>query len=138
LPETTRNYPENAPLSPRQERAALELAVGRSRADAAKWARVSVESVKRWHREVPAFPRRVHELRSELTSQALGRLIDAQVSAAETLGYLSRKSRSEMIRLSAARAILEMSTKLRESVEFEERLKKLEQRDEPQRSSVAA
>jgi len=47
-------------------------------------------------------------------------------SAADTLGFLSRKGKSEMVRLSAARAVLELAAKTRENVEMEERLQSLE------------
>jgi hypothetical protein len=62
-----------------------------------------------------------------MTSRALGRLVDAMASAAETLGHLSRKGKSEMVRLGAARAILELGPRLQETVEHEERLRALEQ-----------
>jgi hypothetical protein len=55
-----------------------------------------------------------------MTSQALGRLVDSMVNAAETLRYLARKGKSEMVRLSAARSVIELGHKLRESVELEE------------------
>ncbi len=138
MPGIDQNSPEIRALSPKQEAAALHLAAGRSRRDAAKRTRISVASIKNWVATQPAFSRRITELRSEMTAQALGRLTDGAVSAAETLGYLARKSRSEQVRLMAARAVLEMSTRLRETVEFEERLKRLEEQREPQRAPAAA
>jgi hypothetical protein len=32
-----------------------------------------------------------------MTARALGRLVDSMASAADTLGYLSRKGKSEMV-----------------------------------------
>ena len=61
-----------------------------------------------------------------MTQRALGTLVDQMVSAADTLGYLCRKGKSEMVRLTAARSILELGTKLRETVELEERIANLE------------
>jgi hypothetical protein len=68
-----------------------------------------------------------------MTSRALGRLVDAMASPAETLGHLSRKGKSEMVRLSAVRAVLELGTKLRECVALEERIAALEGRQEQRR-----
>jgi hypothetical protein len=61
-----------------------------------------------------------------MTNQALGRLIADMASAAETLGFLSRKAKSETVRLGAARALLELGNKLRESNELEQRIAALE------------
>ena len=49
------------------------------------------------------------------------------------MSHLSRKGKSETVRLSAARAVLELGTKLRESVELEERIAALEGRNEQRR-----
>ena len=122
----TPNDPDNMAFSPRQEAVALSVASGLSLAAAARSAKVVVPTAKRWSRLQPAFRRRVQELRAEMTSQALGRLVDSMVGAADTLSYLSRKGKSEMVRLSAARAILEMANRTREAVELEERLQALE------------
>jgi hypothetical protein len=124
--ETGPNGTKNGVLSPKQEAAALALAAGRTRDGAARSAGCGTTTVKTWLHDQPAFGRRVQELRAEMTSMALGRLVDNMASASETLGYLSRKGRSEMVRLSAARAVLELGHKLRESVELEERIASLE------------
>lgn len=124
---TIPNHPENETvLSTRQEAVALGVAGGLSLAAAARKAKVGVPTAKNWSAKSPDFRRRVQELRSEMTSQALGRLVDGMVSAAETLGFLSRKGKSEMVRLSAARSILELGTKLRETVELSDRIDALE------------
>src|SRR5262245_33570850 len=99
------NDTENGALTPRQEAAALCVASELSLAAAARKAKVAVPTAKRWSATLPAFRRRVQDLRAEMTSQALGRLVDGMVSAADTLGYLARKGKSEMVRLSAARAV---------------------------------
>jgi len=126
--QTIPNNPDNMAFSPRQESVALGVASGLSLAAAARSAKVGVPTAKRWSRLEPAFRRRVQELRAEMTSQALGRLVDSMVGAADTLSYLSRKGKSEMVRLGAARAILKMANKTREAVELEERLQALESR----------
>ena len=56
------------------------------------------------------------------------KLVDGMVGAAETLDYLCREGKSEMVRLSAARAVLELGNRLRETVELEERIAALEGR----------
>ncbi len=58
--------------------------------------------------------------------QALGAVASAGVTAAQTLRDLLRAS-SESVRLGAARSVLELGSRLRESVELEERLSRLEQ-----------
>jgi hypothetical protein len=55
----------NGPLTPRQERAALALAAGATIADAAGRNGCGARTVKRWLAELPAFRRRVGELRGE-------------------------------------------------------------------------
>jgi protein involved in polysaccharide export with SLBB domain len=125
-PETAPNGTEKGDLTPKQEAAALALASGRTLADAAKASGAGQRTIKTWNASLPAFPRRINELRAEMTSRAVGRLADGMASAAETLGFLSRRGRSEMVRLSAARTVLELGNKLRETVELEERIAALE------------
>jgi hypothetical protein len=127
-PDSAGNGRENGGLSPKQEAAALSLAVGRTIEDAAGESGAGSRTIRTWLRDEPAFPRRVSELRAEMTARAVGRLADGMASAADTLGYLCRKARSETVRLGAARALLELGNKLRESVELEDRLTALEAR----------
>jgi hypothetical protein len=132
-PETALNGPENGVLSPKQEAAALALAAGRTQDQAARASGAGTRTIKTWVATVPAFGRRVTELRAEMTSRALGRLVDGMASAADMLGFLSRKGKSEMVRLSAARAVLELGSRLRESVELEKRIAALETNEAPKR-----
>ncbi len=125
-PETAPNRPGIAVLSPKQEAAALALAAGLPLRVAAKQSGAGERTIKTWTATTPAFNRRVAELRADMTSRALGRLADGMAGAADTLGYLSRKGKSETVRLGAARAILELGTKLREAVEMEARIAALE------------
>lgn len=127
-PRTAPNSPENGTLTPRQEGAALALARGLSLPDAARESRAGVRTIKSWTASLPAFSRRVQQLRSEMTGRALGKLADNMASAADTLGYLARKAKSETIRLGASRAILELGVKFRESTELAERITALESR----------
>jgi hypothetical protein len=125
-PETASTGTKSGTLSPKQEAAALALAAGRTQDEAARTCGAGTRTIKTWLHDRPAFARRIQELRAQMTSQALGRLVDSMVNAAKTLAYLSRKGKSEMVRLSAARAVLELGHKLRESVELEERIGALE------------
>lgn len=113
-------------LSPKQEAVAVSLAAGMTIQAAAAKHKAGLTTVKTWLSTLPAFPRRVSELRGEMTTQALGRLIDGMTSAADTLGFLARKGKSETVRLMAARAVIELGTKMREAAQLEERVAALE------------
>jgi hypothetical protein len=60
-----------------------------------------------------------------MIGQALGKMADGMTKAAETLRALL-DAQAESIRLAAARSFLELTVKLRESVELENRLATLE------------
>jgi hypothetical protein len=73
-----------------------------------------------------AFRRRVAEMRAEMVARALGKLADSAADAVETLrGLLTAPSGT--VRLGAARAILELGNRMRESVELEQRIAALEE-----------
>jgi hypothetical protein len=119
-------------LSPKQEMAAVSLAGGATLEEAAIACSGVARTIKTWS-TLPAFRQKVSEVRSELTSRALGKLVENMTSAADTLGYLSRKSKSENIRLSASRAIIELGTRLRDMVELEARIAALETNEDNRR-----
>jgi len=73
----------------------------------------------------PDFRRRVHEARAALFERAIGRLARAATKAADTLAALLDAD-SESVRLGAARALLELGSKLHESVTLENRIAELE------------
>jgi hypothetical protein len=101
-----------------------QLAAGATRAAAAEAAGVSERTVfRRWQdRE---FRRRVAIARTALVSNAVGQLADAAAEAVQTLRSLLR-SESDNVRLGAARSILELGPRLRESEELAARLDILE------------
>ena len=101
------------------------LAGGATVRDAARSAGVSERTAHR-RLEDAAFARRVAEARAELIAQAVGTLADASTVAASTLRGLL-KAESESVRLGAARSILELAVKLRESEELERRIAALEE-----------
>ncbi|MBI1913223.1 MAG: helix-turn-helix domain-containing protein [Planctomycetes bacterium] len=136
LPDNAGHCREADILAPKQEAAALALACGDSEPEAAREAGCSERTIRNWLHE-PAFTRRIADLRSEMTSRALGKLVDNMVSAADTLGYLCRRGKSEQVRLGAARALLELGVKMRETVELEQRMAALEANQRPAGRRIA-
>jgi hypothetical protein len=107
------------------EALAVALASGQTLRDAAGTAGVSERTAtRRW--ADPVFRRRVAELRGELVGRSLGCLADGMAEAAGVLRQLL-SAQSESVRLGAARSLLELGVKLRESVEIEERLRAVEE-----------
>jgi hypothetical protein len=102
------------------------LASGCTIEAAASASGAAVRTIKSWLAGLPGFRARFDQLRGEMTAHALGRLISSMTVASKTLAFLCRKAQSETVRLGAARAVLEMAVKMRETVELEERIAKLE------------
>lgn len=104
----------------------VAVATGQTVRDAARSASISERTATRRVAE-SGFRRHVADLRAEMVGRAMGKLADGMAQAADVLrGLLAAKS--ESIRLGACRALLELTVKLRENVELEERLRKLEER----------
>ena len=101
------------------------LAAGATKQEAARLAGVGERTIYR-RLEDPDFRRRVDQARSELVTQAVGRLADASAAAVTTLRALLGAD-SESVRLGACRAILDLGLKLRESEELERRIAALEE-----------
>jgi hypothetical protein len=133
-PLTAANGRRTDPLTPRQEAAALALAAGATVGEAARRGNCGGRTIRTWQAGQPAFNRRVQELRAEMTARALGRLVEGMAGAAEALRKLLT-AKSETVRLGAARAIIEMGSRLRETVELEDRLATLEQRQAGRRGA---
>jgi transposase-like protein len=110
----------------KREAAALLLAVGRSVRAVAREAGVNERTIRNWQND-ESFAARVRTLRSEVFARAVGILCGASTKAATMLGKLLR-SDSEKISLAAARAILELGPRLRESDELAARVDELEKR----------
>src|SRR5688500_6143352 len=102
------------------------LAAGATAEAAAKAAGVSESTVHRRLRESD-FRQRVAEARDAMVSRAVARLSDTATLAADGLRELLR-ARSETVRLGAARATLELGSKLREQEDLVERVRALEER----------
>src|SRR5215213_1839174 len=100
------------------------LAAGGTVEAAAKAAGVSETTAYRRQRE-PAFRQRVAEVRDEMVSRAVARLSATSTLAADCLRELL-KAQSETVRLGAARAILELGSRLREQEDLGARIAALE------------
>jgi hypothetical protein len=116
---------ENGTLTPKQDRAALALAGGRTNTEAARESGASVRTITRWQ-TLPAFTRRIDALRDQMTSTALGRLTDGLTIAAVKIHWLTLNARSEQTQLAAARSLMEFATRLRAGFEFRTALAEVE------------
>jgi hypothetical protein len=106
------------------EALALAVASGQTLRAAAEAAGIGERTAtRRW--ADPDFRRRVAELRADMVSRSLGRMADGMAEAADVLRQLLA-AESESVRLGAARSLMELGVKLRESVALEERLAALE------------
>jgi hypothetical protein len=76
----------------------------------------------------PAFQEQLASLRFETVQRSAAMLSAASLEAVKTLVSLQEASVPAPVRLGAARSILEFGSKLRETVELEQRLTALEQR----------
>ncbi len=75
----------------------------------------------------PSFRQEVRHARARMVDSALGQLTDSLTEAGSALRQLL-KSKSDGIRLNAAKALFDIACRLREQTDFEERLSKLEER----------
>jgi hypothetical protein len=76
----------------------------------------------------PGFQDRLRAIRGDLVQRTAGILAAASTMAVKTLLSLQKESVAPNVRLGAARAILEIGSKMREAVEMEERFAVLERR----------
>jgi hypothetical protein len=105
----------------------LALACGATPESAAQKAGVSVRTVYRRLAD-PAFRAQVNEVRADLVRRAASLFTAASMPAIKTITTLQESANSEAVRLTAARATIELGCKLRETVELMERLAALEAR----------
>ncbi len=102
----------------------VALAAGRSIRDAAKDCDISETTCYRRLAD-PGFCRELSRVRSELWGAALNKLADGSTQAAAKLIQLL-DSDDERLQLAAAKAILEAGGKLRDGVDTDLRLQRLE------------
>jgi hypothetical protein len=112
-------------LLPKQEAAALALAKGCSRDVAARESGAKPRTIKAWLL-LPAFKRRVGELRGELTERTLGILADLLTEAAAGLGDLLRdKDTPARLKLDTIRTIFETHIGLTNNAELRAEIEKM-------------
>lgn len=105
----------------------VALACGATVEAAARSAGLSQATVYR-RLEDPEFAQQLRAARSDMVQRAAAMLTAAAMEAVKTLLALQQASTPAAARLGAARAILELGVKLRETAELEERLRVLEER----------
>jgi hypothetical protein len=106
------------------EALALAVATGQTLRDAADAVGIGERTASRRWADA-GFRRRVAHLRAEMVQRAMGKMADGMAEAADTLRQLL-KAEAESVRLGAARSILELGNKLRETVELADRIGELE------------
>jgi hypothetical protein len=115
---------DSAAWTAKQERLALLLAEGKTVKDAATLSEIGERTAFTWlaDRRFQAF---VYQLRGRMLDAALGRLADDATRAVDTFVALLDEETAN-VRLRAALGILGSMGRLREHVEFEQRLLVLE------------
>ena len=107
---------------------AAAIAAGATHADAARTASCSRKTVVRRLRD-PAFRRQIEEARREILDRIAGKTTEAAEAGVAVLKEIALDGDGpRSVRVSAARALLELTLKLRESLQVVERLEELEQR----------
>ncbi len=107
---------------------AFALANGHSVAKWAKEHEIPKRTCYEWARE-DEFKREVAKYRRRVLDRATGLLIKKSVGAIIQIGKLSKNAKQESVQLQAARAILSNMLEVRESLELEERIDALEQKN---------
>jgi hypothetical protein len=105
----------------------LALACGATPEGAAQKSGLSLRTVYRRLAQ-PAFRQRVDQARAEMVRRASGLFTAAGMAAIKTLTTLQESASSEAVRLGAARAIIELGCKLRQTAEVNERMSAVEAR----------
>jgi hypothetical protein len=103
----------------------LALACGATPEHAAQKTGFGLRTVYRRLAE-PDFRARVDAVRAEMVRRVAGLLTAAGIGSIKTFSTLQESAVSEAVRLGAARAIIELGCKVRESVELTERLAAVE------------
>ena len=103
---------------------ALALASGMTAAAAAEQEQVSLRTVRR-RLANPAFRRLVARLRGQMLEAALGRLAENMTRAADKVARLL-DSGNEAVALRAARTLMSLGLRLRDSVELADRIHDIE------------
>jgi hypothetical protein len=102
------------------------LACGATVDNAARSAGIGLSTAHRRLKD-PAFRQRLQQVRADIVQRTTGALTAAATEAVKTLLTLQQPTVSPAVRLGAARAILEIGTRLRDSTELAERIQAIEE-----------
>ncbi len=105
----------------------LALACGANAEAAARQAGVSDSTVRRRLKD-PKFVRKLNKLRAEMHLRIADQLTAAGTEGVRTMVQLMKDTNSGSVRLGAARSVVELSTKVRETADLAVRLSELEER----------
>lgn len=103
----------------------MALACGATIESAARSAGLSTTTAYRRMRD-PEFTAELQKVRADMVQRTAGMLTGAAGEAVKTLLALQASTIPHAVRLGAARAILELGVKLRETAELEERIAAVE------------
>ena len=117
---------ENGKVTARQEKAIIELlnSTNKSISGVAKKLQIGERTIHSWLKQ-PGFRKALGESRNRLREDAIERLKESVITAVESLNDLLA-SEKEIIKLKASQLIIDYTLRLRETEDFDERLKKLE------------
>lgn len=110
-----------------QDSLVLTLACGATVEGAARQAGVSERTVRRRLQD-PKFVQKVNKLRSEMHVRVADQLTAASTEGVRTMVQLMKENNTGSVRLGAARSVVELSTKVRETADLAVRLAELERR----------
>lgn len=114
-------------LTPEQVRAINALAAGATYVEAARAAGRSVRTLQAWRANNLAFQEALSGIDGKILDETAHRLISASLDAVECLCDVTRdKKIPPSVRVNAAKAILELSLKLRDNLTYEALLTELE------------
>jgi hypothetical protein len=105
----------------------LALACGATAEAAARQAGVSESTVRRRLKD-PRFVQKLHKMRADMHLRVADQLTAASTEGVRTMVLLMKETNSGSVRLGAARSVVELSTKVRETADLAVRLAELEQR----------
>ena len=118
---------ENSALTPKQQRAISALLASKTMGEAAQSAGVGERTLYTWL-TLPAFRAALSAAEGELIDQAVRRLLRLQDLSIDTIeAVLGDMDASQAVRLRASQLVLEITLKLREQRDVEQRLSALEQ-----------
>jgi hypothetical protein len=105
----------------------LALACGASAEAAARQANVSESTVRRRLKDA-AFIAKLNKVRAEMHVRIADQLTAASTEGVRTMVQLMKETNSGSVRLGAARSVVELSAKVRETADLAVRINELERR----------